>query len=135
MEFILPSIAGLMAGLILGYVVSNYLVKRTAQAKIDEANNKADLTLKEAEMTAQRKIDEAESRADKITSKAESKNESIKQKKIQEAKDKYAKLKEDYQSYKADQKVEMKEREMQVVAMEKELSQKQESFQLRSIIH
>jgi len=125
----LPSIAGLMAGLILGYVVSNYLVKRTAQAKIDEANNKADLTLKEAEMTAQRKIDEAESRADKITSKAESKNESIKQKKIQEAKDKYAKLKEDYQSYKADQKVEMKEREMQVVAMEKELSQKQESFQ------
>jgi len=129
MELILPSIAGLMAGLILGYVVSNYLVKRTAQAKIDEANNKADLTLKEAEMTAQRKIDEAESRADKITSKAESKNESIKQKKIQEAKDKYAKLKEDYQSYKADQKVEMKEREMQVVAMEKELSQKQESFQ------
>lgn len=125
----MPSIAGLMAGLILGYVVSNYLVKRTAQAKIDEANNKADLTLKEAEMTAQRKIDEAESRADKITSKAESKNESIKQKKIQEAKDKYAKLKEDYQSYKADQKVEMKEREMQVVAMEKELSQKQESFQ------
>ena len=129
MELILPSIAGLMAGLILGYVVSNYMVKRTAQAKIDEANNKADLTLKEAEMTAQRKIDEAESRADKITSKAESKNESIKQKKIQEAKDKYAKLKEDYQSYKADQKVEMKEREMQVVAMEKELSQKQESFQ------
>ena len=129
MELILPSIAGLMAGLILGYVVSNYLVKRTAQAKIDEVNNKADLTLKEAEMTAQRKIDEAESRADKITSKAESKNESIKQKKIQEAKDKYAKLKEDYQSYKADQKVEMKEREMQVVAMEKELSQKQESFQ------
>lgn len=125
----MPSIAGLMAGLILGYVVSNYLVKRTAQTKIDEANNKADLTLKEAEMTAQRKIDEAESRADKITSKAESKNESIKQKKIQEAKDKYAKLKEDYQSYKADQKVEMKEREMQVVAMEKELSQKQESFQ------
>ena len=80
MDLILPSIAGLVAGLILGYVVSNYLVKRTAQAKIDEANNKADLTLKEAEMTAQRKIDEAESRADKIVSKAESKNESIKQK-------------------------------------------------------
>lgn len=125
----MPSIVGLVAGLILGYVVSNILVKRTAQSKIDEANNKADLTLKEAEMTARRKIDEAESRADKIVSKAESKNESIKQKKIQEAKDKYAKLKEDYQSYKADQKVEMKERELQVVAMEKELSQKKESFQ------
>jgi len=129
MDLILPSIVGLVAGLILGYVVSNILVKRTAQSKIDEANNKADLTLKEAEMTARRKIDEAESRADKIVSKAESKNESIKQKKIQEAKDKYAKLKEDYQSYKADQKVEMKERELQVVAMEKELSQKKESFQ------
>ena len=129
MEYGLPFIIGIAAGLILGFIVANVLVRRAAQSKIDEANNKADLTLKEAEITAKRKIDEAESRAERIVSKAESKNESIKQKKIQEAKDKYAKLKEDYQSYKADQKVEMKEREMQVVSMEKELAQKQNAFQ------
>ena len=129
MEYGLPAIIGIVIGLVIGYVVSNMLVKRTAQSKIDEANNKADLTLKEAEITARRKVDEAESRAERIVSKAEAKNESIKQRKIQEAKDKYAKLKEDYQNYKADQKVEMKEREMQVVAIEKELAQKQSAFQ------
>lgn len=129
MEYGLPFIIGIVAGLVIGYFISNMMVKKTAQRVIDEANNKADLTLKEAEITAKRKLDEAESKADRLVSKAESKNESIKQKKIQEAKDKYAKLKEDYQSYKADQKVEMKEREMQVVAMEKELTQKQNSFQ------
>lgn len=125
----MPAVIGLVAGLIVGFVISRMLVQKAAQSKIDEANNKADLTIKEAEITARRKIDEAESKADKIVSRAESKNESIKQRKIQEAKDKYAKLKEDYQSYKADQKVEMKEREMQVLAMEKELTQKQSSFQ------
>jgi ribonuclease Y len=129
MELVLPAVIGLVAGLIVGFVISRMLVQKAAQSKIDEANNKADLTIKEAEITARRKIDEAESKADKIVSRAESKNESIKQRKIQEAKDKYAKLKEDYQSYKADQKVEMKEREMQVLAMEKELTQKQSSFQ------
>ncbi len=129
MEYGLPFIIGIVAGLVIGFIISNFMVRKAAQSKIDEANNKADLTLKEAEITAKRKIDEADSKAERIVSKAESKNESIKQKKIQEAKDKYAKLKENYQSYKADQKVEMKEREMQVVSMEKELAQKQASFQ------
>jgi len=129
MEYGLPFIIGIVAGLVVGFLIANGMVRRAAQGKIDEANNKADLTLKEADITAKRKIDEAESRAERIIGKAESKNESIKQKKIQEAKDKYAKLKENYQSYKADQKVEMKEREMQVVAMEKELAQKQQAFQ------
>ena len=117
MENGLPYIIGIAAGLILGFIISNFFVRRSAQSKIDEANNKADLTLKEADITARRKMDEAQSKADRIISKAESKNESIKQKKIQEAKDKYAKLKEDYQGYKADQKVEMKEREMQVLRL------------------
>jgi len=127
MEALFPVI-GIIGGLVVGYLISNLMVRKSAQSKIDEANKKADLTLKEAEITATRKLDEAHSKADKLLSKAESKNESIKQKKIQEAKDKYAKLKEDYQGYKADQKVEMKEREMQVVSMEKDLKSKQEKF-------
>jgi len=127
MESLFPVI-GVVVGLIVGFIISNLTVKKAGQSKIEEANKKADLTLKEAEITATRKLDEANSKADKILSKAESKNESIKQKKIQEAKDKYSKLKEDYQGYKADQKVEMKEREMQVVSMEKDLKSKQEKF-------
>ena len=129
MESLLPWVIGLLVGIVIGYIISNMIVKKSAHSKIDEANKKADLTLKEAEITARRKIDEATSKADKLLGKAESKNESIKQKKIQEAKDKYSKLKEDYQSYKADHKVEMKEREMQVISMEKDLNIKQDKFQ------
>ncbi len=125
---IIVGIAALIVGVLIGYFVLNAVTKKAAQAKIDEANKQADLTLKEAEIAAKRKINDAENRADKITSKAEQKNESIKQKKIQEAKEKYAKLRSDYQGYKAEHKVEMKEREMTVISMEKELKQKQETF-------
>ncbi len=135
MEIGVMAMAGLVVGLIIGMIFSRMAVKRTAQAKIDEANQKADLTLKEAEITAKRKIDDAEMRSEKIVSKAESKNESIKRKKIQEAKDKYAKLKSDYESYKADQRVQMKEREMEVITMEKDLKIQQDALkgQLESI--
>ncbi len=122
------AIGGLVVGAVIGFIIANLGLKRATQGKIEEANQKADLTIKEAELTANRKISEAESKADKLVSKAESKNESIKQKKIQEAKDKYSKLKSDYQSYKADHKVEMKEREMQVVSMEKDLKTKKDSL-------
>lgn len=128
MEIGIMAIAGIVIGAVIGFVISNLGLKRATQGKIEEANRKADLTLKDADLTANRKISEATSKADKLLGKAESKNESIKQKKIQEAKDKYAKLKEDYQSYKADHKVEMKEREMEVVSMEKELKSKKASL-------
>jgi len=128
MENGIMAIVGLVGGAVLGFLFANLGIKRATHGKIEEANKKADLTIKEAELTANRKISEAESKADKLFSKAESKNESIKQKKIQEAKDKYSKLKADYQSYKADQKVEMKEREMQVVSMEKDFKAKRDSL-------
>ena len=112
----------------VGFFVSNMTAKKSALGKIEEANQKADLTLKEAEITATRKLSEAEAKANKLVSTAERKNESIKQKKIQEAKDKYSRLKEEYQSYKSDQKVELKEREMEVVSMEKDLKVKKDSL-------
>ena len=112
----------------VGFFVSNMTAKKSALGKIEEANQKADLTLKEAEITATRKLSEAEAKANKLVSTAERKNESIKQKKIQEAKDKYSRLKEEYQSYKSDQKVELKEREMEVVSMERDLKVKKDSL-------
>lgn len=121
---IIGAIVALIVGLGIGYLMG----KKGGQKVIEEANQKADLTIKEAELTAQRKINEAENRADKLLGKSESKNESIKQRKIQEAKEKFAKMKEDYANYVAEHKVEVKEREMTVKALEKELKQKENSI-------
>jgi len=128
MEEGILAIIGAVVGAIIGFFVTGSSLKKAGQGKIEEANQKADLTLKDAEITASRKLSEAKAKADKLVSGAESKNESIKRKKIQEAKDKYSKLKEDYASYKADQKVEMKEREMEVISMEKDLKVKRDSL-------
>ncbi len=121
-------IAGLVIGAIIGFLITTLFLKNSGQARIEEANKKADLTLKEADLASQRKINEAESKADKIVNKAEQKNESIKQKKIQEAKEKFAKYKSNFEKFKADQKVEMKEREMNVRALEKDIKIKADSW-------
>lgn len=124
---------GLAIGLLIGAVIGYFLVKsflaKASQNQVDELNKKADLTIKEAELTAQRKIDEAQIKAEKIVSKAEAKNESIKQKKIQEAKEKFNKYRSDFESFKAEQKVEMKEREMTVKSLEKDFANKQKEYQ------
>ncbi len=124
----MEGIIGIIGGLLVGAILAYFGVKRTSSSKISESNEKADLSLKEAEITAKRLINDAEIKADKVVSKAEAVNESIKQKKIQEAKDKYAKLKIDYETYKAEHKVEMKEREMNVVSQEKDLKKLQTDF-------
>lgn len=120
MEMLLP-----VVGLIIGGLVSFFITKKGLESKnqsiIDEVNRKADLTIKEAELTAQRKLDEAEMNADKIVAKAETKNESIKQKKIQEAKEKFSRFKSDFDNYKAEKKVELKEREVKVQSKEKDI--------------
>ena len=124
-------VIGLVLGIVIGYLMANFLIKKTNHSKIEAVNKKADLTLKEAELTAQRKIDEAENKAEKVIQRAESKNESIKQKKIQEAKEKFNKFKSDFETYKSEHKVELKELEMNVKAQEKELNSKQKGFQAK----
>lgn len=121
---ILWGIIGLAGGGVLSYFVTQTLYKN----KVKEANDKADITIKEAELTAKRKLDEAENRAEKILSKAEQTNESIKQKKIQETRENFTKLKSEFETWKAEQKVEIKERELTAVAMEKELKIKQDAI-------
>ena len=130
-------IIGLVVGAIVGAIIANLGIRKATDGKIQDANKKADLTLQQADLTAKSKLQSAEAKAESIISKAQSKNEAIKQEKIAEAKEKYAKLKADYGNYKSEQKVEMKEREMQVIALEKELKTKQAGFkdQLESIEH
>ena len=131
------AIIGLVVGAIVGVVLARLGIRKATDGQIQDANKKADLTLQQAELTANSKIQSAEAKAESIIGKAEAKNEKIKQQKIGEAKEKYAKLKADYGNYKSEHKVEMKEREMQVISLEKELKSKQAGFkdQLESIEH
>lgn len=122
------AIIGVVAGLALGALIGFLFMKKSSQGKIEEINKKADLVIKEARLTAQRMTDEAETKADKIISQSRSKNETIKQKKIQEAKEHFAKLKSDYQSYKSDKLIELKEREMEVKNLEGDLNNKRNSL-------
>jgi ribonuclease Y len=122
---------GLIVGAGIGFWVVRMLLGKTNQSKIEEINAKADLEIKEARLTAKRIVDEAETKAEKIVSQAESKNERIKQKKIQEAKDKFSRMRSEFDSQKADKMVELKEREVEIKGLETELQQKQEKFQER----
>lgn len=123
-------------GLIIGILVAvgavmYFVMNSRMQRKIQEANDKADFTIKEAELVAKRKLDEAQNKAEKLVSQAEQSNEQIKQKKIQEAKEKYAQMKVDFENYKAEHKVEMKERELAAKAAEKDLESKEKSLEMR----
>ena len=116
---------GLIGGLIVGAIIGFFVMKTANQSKVKEVNKMADLTLQEAKINAKRVLDEAQLKADRIVAKAENKNESIKRKKIQEAKDRFNRLRADFDRDKAKHKVELKEREVDVVKMENALKQKQ----------
>jgi len=128
MEIGIGIIGGIVIGAIIGYLLINLSSKKLRQKKIDEINKKADQEIKNARDTAERMVREAQSKADKIVNDAESKNERIKQRKIQEAKEKFSTLKSDFETKKSEHLVEMKEREMEVRSLENELKSKQERF-------
>lgn len=122
-------IGSIIAGLVLGFVVAQMISRRIEQKKLEEANLKTDLQIKEARLTAKRIIDEAELQAKQYLANSEAKNETIKQKKIQEAKERFAKLKSEFENQKASQLLELKDREFEVKASETTFLQKQEKFQ------
>ncbi|MBK8080819.1 MAG: ribonuclease Y [Saprospiraceae bacterium] len=115
---------GLLVGILAGGGISYFFIKTLFESKLKEVNNKADITLKEAELTAQRKLNDAETNAQKIIAKAEQNNEAIKQRKIQESRDNFTKLKSEFETWKAEQKVELKRKEMILSSQEKEMQQK-----------
>lgn len=124
----MDTIISLLGGLALGSGVSYFITQSVFKSKIKDVNDKADLSLKEAELTAKRKLDEAETKAEKIVAKAEQQNEATKQRKIQEARDNFSKLKSEFETWKAEQKVEIKEREMTAISLEKDLKLKQDAL-------
>jgi ribonucrease Y len=122
------AIIGLIIGAISSFAVTSIIIKKINASKIDEANRKADLTIQEAKLSAQRSIDSANVKADKILSSAESKNEQIKQAKIIEAKDKFNRLRAEFDSQKSSQLMELKERELEILNKEKDLELKIKEF-------
>ncbi|MBK8956401.1 MAG: ribonuclease Y [Saprospiraceae bacterium] len=130
-ELLVAIIGGLMAGMGIGYFVVFAILKRSNQRKLEEINRISDLEIEKSRVTSQRLLAEAEMKADKIVSKAEQKNETIKQQKIQEARENFAKLKSDFESFKTTQSVELKEREMKVLGLEKDLQVKTSDIESR----
>ena len=140
MTTIIGAIIGLIVGAVVAYLGVNAWLKNLNQNKVDDANRKADLTVQEARLTAKRLTDEAETKASNVLDKAEQRNEQIKNQKIQEAKDRFNKMKSEmdsernnlkvvFENERAQHAIKLKEREVEVLALEGELKQKQQSFQ------
>ncbi len=130
-DVLVAIIGGLMAGMGIGYFIVYAILRRSNQRKLEEINRISDLEVEKARVTAQRMVSEAEMKAEKIVSKAEQKNETIKQQKIQESRDNFARLKADFESYKTTQSVELKERELKTLAIEKEIQAKTQDLESR----
>lgn len=112
---------GIAGGGGAGFFIVRSLLVRSNQKKVDEINQISDLELEKAKIAAKRILDEAENRSEKIISKAEAKNESIKQQKIGETKDNFNRLKSEFESFKSSQMIELKERELKLGVIEKEV--------------
>ena len=117
MEIGIMAIAGLVIGALIGFFIGQAALGKKRQAMIDEMNTKADEEIKKAQITAQ-----------SIIEKAEAKNENIKQRKVQEAKDKFNSMRASFEAEKAEKMVAVKDKEIEVREMEKELQSKQDKF-------
>ncbi|MEM9990286.1 MAG: ribonuclease Y [Bacteroidota bacterium] len=135
MEIAIAAVIGLIIGGGIGYFIVNQMLKKATEGKIEANKLEADGILKDARHSAERIQSDAERKADKVISGAERKNENIKQKKIQEAKDKFAKLKSDFDSYKSKQSVELKSKQAELKGQERELQSKRDQIAQESKKH
>ena len=100
MEIGIMAIAGLVIGALIGFFIGQAALGKKRQAMIDEMNAKADDEIKRAQATAKSIVD-----------KAEAKNENIKQRKIQEAKDKFNSMRANFEAEKAEKMVAVKDKD------------------------
>lgn len=115
--------------LVVGYVVATAIHKRRSAAKLGEADKRADLIIGDARKAATKTIEDANHEAKHLIKKAEEKNEEIKRKKILEAKERYIKLKSDFEEDVSERKIKIKEAEIALRDSENSFKQKQQSFQ------
>ncbi len=132
MSPLILGIISVVAGAVAGFFAIGAIVRKAQERRNAELNQKSDLLIQEARLSAKRVVEEAELKSEKIIAKAEAKNESIKQRKIQEAQERFNKFRSEFDSEKAQHKVELKEREMNVVKLENEIKQKQKETQQKA---
>ena len=128
---IIPIIIGLAIGAVVAWVIASLTIKKTNQKSIEEQNRQADLIIQEARLTAKRVEDEAAVKAEKLVTKAESENERIKQQKIQEAKERYASMKQELETEKNRRQLELKELEIEIAAQQKDLKVETDAINAR----
>lgn len=124
-------IIGLVIGGIAAFVIASLTIKKSSSKAVEEANQKADLVIKEARLSAKRLEDEATAKAEKMVSKAESENERIKQQKIQEAKDRYAQMRQEVEAEKLQRQLELKDIEIDIAAKKKDLQVETDAINTR----
>ncbi len=117
MDIGIYAIAAIVIGAVVGFVIGRAALAKKRQALIDEMNAKADAEIKKAQNTAKSIVD-----------KADAKNESIKQRKIQEAKERFNNMRAKFEAEKAERMVDVKNRELELREMEKELQSKQDKL-------
>ncbi len=122
---IVSIIIGLVVGGIVAFFGAKSVVGKGNDARVKDLNSQADKTLADARASASRITEEAQRKAQSIVGKAEKKNEEVKQRKIKEAKKKFADLKANFESEKAEHKNELKERAQSVVDKESALKEKE----------
>ncbi|MFZ4635046.1 MAG: ribonuclease Y [Saprospiraceae bacterium] len=131
METAIMLIIGLAVGAVVAYFVASAGVKKAGTKSSEEFNIQADRILMEAREAAKRIESEAQERSEKLIAKAEGENERIKQQKIQEAKERYAQMRSQFDTEKAQHQLKLKELEVDIVSKENDLKLQQETFQLQ----
>lgn len=117
-----------LVGLGVGFGLTTLVNRGSNLKRTEEMNRQADLIVKEARLTAKRLTDEAEMISEKAIAKAEANNERIKQQKIQDARERFAQMKQEFDESTSKTRIELKELEIQVKSIENEIRLKQEDF-------
>lgn len=125
MEIII-GVIGLVVGAAIGFFLGKSMQGKIDQNIKDEANRQADQIIQDARTAAERKEQEAESRAKKLMKDAEQNNETIKRRKIQEAKEKFARFKAEHESEVARRNSRVKEGELRLKESEFKIKQERQ---------
>lgn len=128
---IISILIGLAIGGVVAWLIASSTIKKGNQKSVEEQNRQADLIIQEARLTAKRLEDEAAVKAEKVVSKAEAENERIKQQKIQEAKERYAAMRQEVETEKARRQLELKELEIEIAAQQKDLKVETDAINAR----
>jgi ribonuclease Y len=124
-------IIGLVIGGVAAFLIAILTIKKGSSKAVEVANRQADLVIQEARLSAKRVEDEAAFKAEKVITKSETENERIKQQKIQEAKERYAQMRQEVEAEKLQRQLEIKELEIEIAARQKDLKVETDAINAR----